>query len=168
MKFIKKTIGAAMVLGTFATAVQAAEPMKLASLADVNGKVLVNKGKGYTSAKSGTMLESGDRVISLDGSKAAVVFPDGCVTELKENSLLTLDKDAGCGKKPVATGATEPLRYAQAIGSTMTDAGGGAAGGVGGNFVFRNAFLIGSGTVIALDAARHYRHRNDDTPISGQ
>lgn len=168
MKLVK-TISAVVVLGAFAAGVQAAEPIKLASLADVNGKVLVNKGKGYVSTKSGTTLNSGDRVIALDGSKATVVFSDGCVTQLKENNLLTLDKEAGCGKKPVATGATQPLRYAQAIGSTTTDAGGGGAGGAAGaagNYAFRNGLLIAGGVVVTLDVARE--HRKDDTPISGQ
>lgn len=165
MKLIK-TISAVMVLGAFATGVQAAEPVRLASLADVNGKVLVNKGKGYVSARSGTVLDSGDRVIALDGSKAAVVFSDGCVIQLKENNLLPLDQEAGCSKKPVATGATQPLRYAQAIGSTTTDAGGGGAGGAAGNYAFRNGLLIAGGVAVTLDVVRE--HRKDDTPISGQ
>ena len=165
MKLIK-TISAVMVLGAFATGVQAAEPVRLASLADVNGNVLVNKGKGYVSARSGTVLDSGAPVIALDGSKAAVVFSDGCVIQLKENNLLPLDQEAGCSKKPVATGATQPLRYAQAIGSTTTDAGGGGAGGAAGNYAFRNGLLIAGGVAVTLDVVRE--HRKDDTPISGQ
>ena len=165
MKLIK-TISAVMVLGAFATGVQAAEPVRLASLADVNGNVLVNKGKGYISARSGTVSDSGAPVIALDGSKAAVVFSDGCVIQLKENNLLPLDQEAGCSKKPVATGATQPLRYAQAIGSTTTDAGGGGAGGAAGNYAFRNGLLIAGGVAVTLDVVRE--HRKDDTPISGQ
>lgn len=175
MKLVK-TISAIVVLGAFAAGIQAAEPIKLASLADVNGKVLVNKGKGYVSTKSGTTLDSGDRVIALDGSKATVVFSDGCVTQLKENNLLTLDKEAGCGKKPVATGANQPLRYAQAIGSTTTDAGGGgvgaggsavgpAAGATGGTLLTNGliiAGVVGAGALIKHDLDK------DGTPISGQ
>lgn len=131
MKLITSSI--AVVVGLAAASVQA-EPMQLASLSSVDGKVLVNKGKGFVTARSGTPLAEGDRVITLNGSHAAVVYPDGCVTQVKENSLLALDKSTTCGKEAVKTGGTQqPLQYAQAIGGTTTDAGaGGAGGGAGG------------------------------------
>ena len=116
--------GTALLAALSAAGLQA-EPIQLAALSNVEGKVLVNKGKGFATAKPGTPLAEGDRVIALDGSRAAVVYKDGCVTQLKENSLLALDKAAGCGQEAVKTGgAKQPLRYAQAIGGTATDTGG--------------------------------------------
>lgn len=119
------------------TVVRAGEPVRLAVLSEVSGKVLVNAGKGFVTAKSGAALNLGDRVISLDGSRAAVVYADGCTTRLPENSLLALDASAPCGKAAVRTGAgadarasgattpsAERMLLAQAIGGKSSDAGG--------------------------------------------
>jgi hypothetical protein len=111
-----KRIALACILALAGTAVFAQQPVQLASLASVDGKILVNKGKGFVAAKPGTALVEGDRLIALEGSRAAVVFPDGCVTQIKENSLLALEKGAGCSTEAVRTGGAQPLRYAQAIG----------------------------------------------------
>lgn len=130
MKTFTVSLGLAVLGGLMHVNVQA-EPLQLAMLSNVDGKILVNKGKGFISAKSGMALQPGDRVVALDGSRAAVVYPDGCVTKLGENSLLALGKNATCSTAAVKTGgAQQPLRYAQAMGDTMTDAGGG--GGLGG------------------------------------
>ena len=130
MKTFTVSLGLAVLGGLMHVNVQA-EPLQLAMLSNVDGKILVNKGKGFISAKSGMALQPGDRIVALDGSRAAVVYPDGCVTKLDENSLLALDKSATCGTAAVKTGgAQQPLRYAQALGGTMNDAGGG--GDVGG------------------------------------
>ncbi len=101
---------------------QTAAPLQVAALGPVTGKVMINKGKGFVSAREGAALAPGDRVIALNGSTAAVVYPDGCVASLRENSLLAVDKSTQCSTKPVATGAADPLRVAQAIGGTATDA----------------------------------------------
>ena len=102
-----------------------AQTVQLAMLANVDGKIMVNKGKGFVAAQTGTALSTGDRVIALHGSHAAVVYKDGCVTELQENSLLALDGSATCGKGAVRTGASsatkQPLRFAQAIGAPAND-----------------------------------------------
>ncbi|MBM4221072.1 MAG: hypothetical protein FJ170_03885 [Gammaproteobacteria bacterium] len=154
--------------------------MQLAALASVDGKVLVNKGKGFVSARSGTPLNEGDRVISLNGSRAAVVYQDGCVTQLQENSLLALDKTAGCGKEAVKTGGQQPLRYAQAIGGSATDAGGGTAGGeggaggagagTGGAFAAiggTTGLLVIGGVILGAAVISQANANNDNNPISG-
>jgi len=132
MKTFAIGLGVAVLGGLMNVNVQA-EPLQLAMLSNVDGKILVNKGKGFISAKSGMALQPGDRVVALDGARAAVVYPDGCVTKLGENSLLALDKSATCSTAAVKTGgAQQPLRYAQAMGGgTMTDAGGGGGSGGG-------------------------------------
>lgn len=110
-------------LAASAASAQTAAPLQVASVGPVSGKVMINKGKGFVAARPGTALAPGDRLISLSGSTAAIVYPDGCVTELRENSLLAVDKRTQCSTQPISTGATEPLRVAQAIGGTATDAG---------------------------------------------
>lgn len=166
-----KRIALAGIAALAAFAVQA-EPIRLASLANIDGKILVNKGKGFVSAKPGMALTDGDRVIALDGSRAAVVYPDGCVTQIKENSLLAMEKGAGCNKELVRTGANQPLRYAQAIGGSAIDAKDTKPGspvsapvtqtGLGGAQTF---ILIGGALGVGgmlFDASQ------DDDPISAQ
>ena len=97
-------------------------PLQVASLGPVTGKVMINKGKGFVAARQGTVLAPGDRIIALNGSTAAIVYPNGCVAEMRENSLLAVDKRTQCSTRPVSTGATDPIRVAQAIGGTATDA----------------------------------------------
>ena len=161
-------VGMALLAAMSAAGLQA-EPIQLAALSNVEGKVLVNKGKGFATAKPGTPLVEGDRVIALDGSRAAVVYKDGCVTQLKENSLLALDKAAGCGQEAVKTGGSQPLRYAQAIGATQTDAGGSGGGAGNSNKDDPNMFVLGAWGVGVLCATGVIcNHGNSgNRPISG-
>ena len=55
--------GTALLAALSAAGLQA-EPIQLAALSNVEGKVLVNKGKGFATAKPGTQLVEGDRVIA--------------------------------------------------------------------------------------------------------
>ena len=122
---MKKIIIAGM--ASMAVCVAYADQVQLASLSNLDGKVLVNQGRGFVAAKPGMVLNDGDRVIALDGSKAAVVYADGCVTQLKENSLLAMSKAGGCNNEPVRTGGgnEQPVRIAQAIGGGSPGAPGG-------------------------------------------
>jgi hypothetical protein len=109
-------LAAGLALIAASAGAQTAAPLQVASLGAVTGKVMINKGKGFVAARQGTVLAPGDRVIALNGSAAAIVYPDGCVAELRENSLLAVDQRTQCSTKPLATGAADPVRVAQAIG----------------------------------------------------
>lgn len=63
----------------------AAQPA--ATLASVNGSVLVNQGKQFVSAQSGQLLALGDRVMVMEGGDASLRFADGCVKTLASGSL---------------------------------------------------------------------------------
>ena len=54
-----------------------------ATLQDLNGKVLMNKGDGLVSGRAGTALMDGDRIVTLDKSGAKIIFPDGCGVTLR-------------------------------------------------------------------------------------
>lgn len=122
---------AILMTGMFATGMAQADASNLASLASVSGKVLVDQGKGFVTAKPGMKLNDKDRVITLNDSTAAVAYADGCVNQLKSNNLLTIDQQAACSKQALTT--QQPLRYAAAIGDTRTDvpanAGAGSSAG---------------------------------------
>jgi hypothetical protein len=114
MKLKIPTLMLAMALGA-ATGAQAAERIVLASLGDVNGKVMINQGRGFVAARAGMDVSVGDRLIALEGASAQVVYKDGCVTQLKERNLLPVDAK-GCATQPLNP-SVEAVKLAQAIGA---------------------------------------------------
>lgn len=163
---------ALIAVGAVASAT-AAEPMKIAALGDVSGKVLVNQGRGFVSAKPGMEIRTGDRIVALDGASAQVVYGDGCVTDLRENNLLSVD-GKGCATKPVNP-RSENIKLAQAIGAGGA-AGGGAAGGgavagggaAGGGMLGLVPVIGGAGVVGLAIHGRNQADSDDLAPISAQ
>jgi hypothetical protein len=165
------TLAAAIVAMLGTSAAIAGDKLVIAALGDVQGKVLVNKGKGYVTAKPGMEIAPGDRVVALDNASAKIVYPDGCVTNLQENNILAVD-GKGCATAPVRS-RTEPIRLAAALGNEG-GAGGGAggagaagAGGGGAAFGLSGAALLAVGAEVfvgwpVLD------HHKDHVHVSGQ
>ncbi len=114
----------------FAMNVAVADSASVATLTQVTGKVMVNKGKGFTMAKAGLGLADSDRLITLDDSSASVVFADGCVNSVKANSVLAISKSAGCQAQAALVNTPAPtasvMRYAQT--PPATNDGGGNTG----------------------------------------
>lgn len=140
----------------------AADRIVVATLGEVNGKVLVNTGNGYAVAKPGMSIAQGDRLIALDSSSAKIVYADGCITDLKENNLIGVEGKT-CTAKPVNPRSNGTIRLAQAIGGTV-DAGTPGMGGVGGAGSlawFPPAAFV---TSLALGALTE----DDDKPISNR
>lgn len=146
------------------TAAAADRTILLASLGDINGKVLVNKGKGFVSAKPGMDVRPGDRIVTLDNASAKVVFNNGCVTSLKENSVLGVD-GKGCDTKPLSS-RSKDIVLAAAIGEEPSSdrkvvapiiaGGGGPSLGVLGGFGALGLGVIGNSIA------------NDKKSVSGQ
>jgi len=131
-------ISAPLMLGLGLGAV--AQPASVASLTDVQGKVLVNQGRDFVPAQSGLQLKAGDRVLVLGDGAAKVVFPrpgksaEGqaadakyCAVSMKANSLYTVDGFAQCAKGTVAMKSFVQQAQAAAAGAAGA-AGAGAAG----------------------------------------
>jgi hypothetical protein len=150
------TIASVMSLGLTVSAAQA-DTASVATLTQVGGKVMVNKGKGFVAAKSGMALAENDRLITLDASSASVVFADGCVNNVKANSVLAVSKAAGCKTQAMNVNSPMPIRYAQ-TGGTQND--GNTGGGEGGNKMM--PWLIGGGAILLLAST------NDDKKVSGE
>lgn len=158
-----------LLAGMFTTGMAQADAASLASLVSASGKVLVDQGKGFVTARPGMTLNDKDRVITLNGSAAAVAFADGCVSKLDSNNLLTIDRQAGCDKAALST--QQPLRYAAAIGDTRTDvpanAGttpGQTAGGAAGSTLRSATPLILGGVWGGMIV--YGNNNNDNRPIS--
>ena len=91
MKMLTKISAALVAVGAVAGAASAAEPVKVASLTSVSGRVLVYGGQNYALAKPGSALAVGNRVVALRGSKADVAFANGCVVRVNASSVLPID-----------------------------------------------------------------------------
>lgn len=119
-QFIGMVCALALVIATGAQA----ELASVATLTQVTGKVMVNKGKGYVAAKSGMSLGDNDRLITLDGSSAAVVYGDGCSSNVKANSVLSVSKVLGCKAEALSVqgpNIASNLRYAAVGGTPSVD-----------------------------------------------
>jgi len=104
-----KNIVAAAGLGLCLQAASfAAEPGTVATLGESEGTVMVDHGKGFVTSKAGEALYENDRVITLEGASAKVVFADGCAANLKSNNMIVVKADPGCKAAVVdATKSTE-------------------------------------------------------------
>lgn len=119
---------------------------EVATLKDLDGKVLVNKGEGLKSAAPGMDLVDGNRIVTLDKSSVRIVFGDGCDVRLKENEIFVIDAKLGCkalvtSSSPAATGLTS------------------------GQIALIGAGVVGVGIIIGSSGGGS---SNDNRPISSQ
>ena len=91
---IRAGIAAAALMGSLPTAI--AEEGEVAYVARVTGSALVNKGDEYVDGTEGMKLSTGDRVMTLAQSEAALQFNDGCQYLMKENELVTIPSKSPC------------------------------------------------------------------------
>lgn len=119
-KMLKKILVAAGLGLCFQAASYAAEPGSVASIEGADGTVMVDRGKGFVSSKAGDSLFENDRVITLEGSSAKILFSDGCAANLKSNNMMIIKADPGCKAaivdatktSPTAVAGTHPASYA--------------------------------------------------------
>ncbi len=144
-----KIVTALLLASALMTAGQAAAQSAGATLQDLSGKVLMNKGDGLVSGKAGSVLVDGDRIVTLDKSGAKIVFPDGCGVTLEENMIFVINSQLGCKATPVAT--NQPA----APGLTTPTQG----------LILGTAY-VGGGALIGNSIFNNNRH--DNRPISRQ
>jgi hypothetical protein len=146
-----RIVTALLLASTLVITGQAAAQSTGATLQDLSGKVLVNKGDGLVSGKAGTALVDGDRIVTLDKSGARIVFPDGCGVALEENMIFVVNAQLGCKAVPVAS--NQPV----APGGLTTPTQG---------LILGTAY-VGGGALIGNTIFNNNRH-HDDRPISRQ
>ncbi len=86
---------AAEVSAAHATAPAADAPI-LATLSNVNGEVLVNRGQGFRPAAPGMALRPGDRILVTARGRARLSYTGGCGVSLGAGSMATVTKLAPC------------------------------------------------------------------------
>jgi hypothetical protein len=157
MRSTLNTLAALLLLGTSSMA-SAQEPAQVATLNEVEGTIMVDKGKGFVTVKGDTVLKEGDRVVTLEGSSAKITFADGCKAQLKANNMMTIMRTLGCKADiaeivPVQNGATV--------------AGPGAGVAINNNlFVPLLAGITAAGAVAEADNDTPVSA--DDTPVSAE
>lgn len=104
MKFQRVLLASALALG----AAGVAQAAPVAMLYNVQGKVLVNQGRQFVPAHAGMALNTGDRVLLLEGAHASVEYSSGCSLPLAPNSAATIT--ARCLVSP------ENMNMMQAVG----------------------------------------------------
>jgi hypothetical protein len=112
---------------------QAGAAQPHATLAGIDGTVMVNQGEQFRTAADGMSLKAGDRVMIMTGGSATLSFDADCVIPLESNSIVTVPEGSPCAGATVQTQATSPM-FAQAVGDRYTDSDGNVwywvAGGV--------------------------------------
>ncbi|MDE1899776.1 MAG: hypothetical protein KGH73_12045 [Xanthomonadaceae bacterium] len=111
MTFQRVLLASALAFGV--AGVAQADPV--AMLYNVQGKVLVNQGRQFVPAHSGMALDTGDRVLLMDGAHAMVEYGSGCSLPLAPNSAATIT--ARCLVSP------ENVNMMQAVGGGEPDQG---------------------------------------------
>ena len=68
----------------------------LAEIGLIQGKVLVNQGKGFVALIDGAALKAGDRVMVGKDSSAQISYNNGCAVSVNSASVVTVASVAPC------------------------------------------------------------------------
>ena len=76
-----------------------------ASLENVMGAVLVNRGDGYKTIDHSAVLTPGHSVMAKPGGSARLVYDNGCVVEVRPGAVVAVRSEAPCASagSPVST-----------------------------------------------------------------
>jgi len=100
----------AVLLSQGVLAASVAEPVKLAQ---VQGDVMVNNGSRFVKAVSGLELKPGAKIVTAKSSNVSLIYQNGCVKELKQNTMHTVGTPEQC-----AANAGKERIYVAALGDS--------------------------------------------------
>jgi hypothetical protein len=124
----------------------------IGTLRDVQGQVLVQSGKEFRTAKSGTPLFAGDKLVTMNGASASLTLTkENCALSLKPNQMLAL-RSVPCSQ---LTASIDGMGLGQA--ETLGGLGGLSSGVVTGLVV---AGVVGGTIVVNQVQARDDARRN--------
>lgn len=86
------------ILAAFSMAVWA-EPAVTVKLSQVTGNVMVNDGTRFVKATSGLQIKPGSKVIASKDSTLELIYQNGCVKQVKANTMLTVGTQVECVAK---------------------------------------------------------------------
>ena len=89
------------------------------TLSGQKGTVMVNSGKQFVTAQPGQTLASGDRVMVMQGGRATLTYPNGCVVTVNSGSMVNVSQQQ-CVNHTAQAKKVAPM-YAQAVGDARHD-----------------------------------------------
>ncbi len=102
--------------------------LKAATLEDIQGEVLVDRGGGFDLVAGPTTLNPGDTVIANPGSLAQIVYDSDCKVPVHPGSVIAVHKQSPCGTQSESGGSGVSTTTLLVGGAVV--AGGGAAAAV--------------------------------------
>ncbi|MGQ0800772.1 MAG: hypothetical protein ACT4NL_11750 [Pseudomarimonas sp.] len=96
MKLAKFTTLASALLFSVAAFAQTEAPKSSATLAEVDGSILVNSGEEFVAGVNGEVLMKGSRVMAMEGSTALLKYDDGCDVKVESGTVVTLSDGSPC------------------------------------------------------------------------
>lgn len=91
-----------------------AAPVKLTQ---VQGDVMVNNGTRFVKAVSGAELKPGAKIVTAKSSNVSLIYQNGCVKQLKQNTMHTVGTAEQC-----AANAGKEKTYVAALGGDVPQA----------------------------------------------
>lgn len=122
----------------------------VATIAKVEGSVLVSTPTGLVAAKRGTTLPNGFRVVTAGKSEARIRFSDGCEVYLSALQRYQVDATLSCPEriKTVSSLVLDPAALQLALGGSTESIALAAAGGGFGGPAAVGGGLLGAGAAI--------------------
>lgn len=148
-------------LPQMATAATTATTATTVKLSQVQGDVMVNNGSRFVKATSGLEIKPGAKIVTAKGAAVSLVYQNGCVKQLKQNSMLTVGAAVEC----TAKANSERVYVAEAVGDTATDAAKPAETALGANSgapLIGSKFIIGGLVVAGVATAAVVANNNDN------
>ena len=93
--------------------VQAAS--NVAEISSIQGKVLVNQGKGFVTLANSSILNAGDRVMVGKKSSAVIAYANGCVVTVGATKVVTVGKSAPCKSGSIVIAPVADVSVAPAV-----------------------------------------------------
>ena len=136
----KFSLFAATVLACSAAATPTIAANTSAILSNLQAPVMVNQGAAYVEASQSMQLNTGDRLMVMQGGSAEINFANGCVQTIQSNEIATIGTEESC------VTAQSAGTYNQVGTPPPTTGGGSSAAAAGG---IDTAGLVFSGIVAA-------------------
>ena len=119
MKVLNKGFAALLSVCVVTTPVLA--DVGIATISDMNGKVLVNAGEGFVPAAADMVLKAGDRIFVGEQSLATLSY-EACAVLLDKPTVVTVTAEGGCkastSVQPVADVYVPPAAVAPGVAGT--------------------------------------------------
>lgn len=129
-----------------------ATPVKLTQ---VQGDVMVNNGSRFVKAVSGTELKPGAKIVTAKSSNVSLVYQNGCVKQLKQNTMHTVGTAEQC-----AANIGKERTYVAALGDTSLV--------IPANNVIINPVIIGFVGALGTVVATQSNNDNNNNNISAE